>query len=41
LQNGFKYDLMKFAPALIVLSTTCAINSYYVELKGKAVFLEI
>jgi hypothetical protein len=32
---------MKFAPALFVLSFTSAINSYYVELKGKTVFLEI
>lgn len=32
---------MKFAPALFVLTFTCAINSYYVELKGKVVFLEI
>jgi hypothetical protein len=32
---------MKFAPALFVLSSICSMNSYYVELKGKIVFLEI
>ena len=39
-QSGFKFEFMKFSPALLAVSFSCIYNTYYIELKEKISFLE-